>query len=256
MCLILFAYKYHPKYKIIIGANRDEFYNRPTTKAHFWKNYPDILAGQDLVAKGTWMGVSRNGKLSLITNYRDIKNIKPNAPSRGHIVSDYLKKDVSPKDYLEQVDSIGHVYNGFNLILGNQDDLWYYSNQKRKIYRLGSGLYGLSNALLDTTWPKVEKGKQKLEVIIAENNISAEAIFDALFDDQTAADRDLPKTGLDYEREKALSSMLIKTSDYGTRCSTVLLIDNENNLTFIERTFNLQDFGYQSKSFEFPILTK
>ena len=256
MCLIVFAYKYHPNYKLIIGANRDEFYNRPASKAHFWKNHPDILAGQDLVAKGTWMGISRNGKLSLITNYRDIKNIKPNAPSRGHLVSDYLKKGVSPKDYLEQVDSIGHVYNGFNLILGNQDDLWYYSNQKRKLYRLGSGLYGLSNALLDTSWPKVDNGKQKLEVLIAENNISAEAIFDALFDNETAADKDLPETGLDYEQEKAISSMFIKTGGYGTRCSTVLLIDNENNLTFIERTFNLQDFSYQSKSFEFPILDK
>ena len=132
----------------------------------------------------------------------------------------------------------------------------YYSNQKRKIYRLGSGLYGLSNALLDTSWPKVDKGKQKLEVLIAENNISAEAIFDALFNDETAADKDLPKTGLDYEREKAVSSMFIKTGGYGTRCSTVLLIDNENNLTFIERTFNLKDFSYQSKSFKFPILLK
>ena len=256
MCLIVFAYKYHSNYKLIIGANRDEFYNRPATKAHFWKNYSDILAGQDLVAKGTWMGVSRNGKLSLITNYRDIKNIKPNAPSRGHLVSDYLKKDVNPKDYLEQLDSIGHVYNGFNLILGNQDDLWYYSNQKRKIYRLGTGLYGLSNALLDTSWPKVDNGKQKLEVLIAKNNITAEAIFDALFDDETAADKDLPETGLDYEQEKAISSMFIKTGGYGTRCSTVLLIDNENNLTFIERTFNLQDFSFQSKSFEFSILLK
>ena len=141
-------------------------------------------------------------------------------------------------------------------ILGNQDDLWYYSNHKRKIYQLGSGLYGLSNALLDTSWPKVEKGKRKLEVLIAANNISVEAIFDALFDAETAADKDLPKTGLEYEREKAVSSMFIKTGGCGTRCSTALLIDNDNNLTFIERTYDLQDFNHQSKSFKFQILDK
>ena len=137
MCLILFAYKSHPKYKLVIAANRDEFYARETVAAKFWDDHPDMLAGRDLEGGGTWFGINRSGKVSLLTNYRDLSNIKPNAPTRGKLVSDFLIAEPDVSLYLDIIDNLAESYNGFNLILGSVDDLWYYSNVERKKYMLG-----------------------------------------------------------------------------------------------------------------------
>lgn len=253
MCLVVFSFKEHENYKLVVGANRDEFYERPTDPAHFWEDYPHILGGRDRTACGTWLGVTRKGKISLLTNYRDPRNIKKDAPSRGNLVGDFLKKDISPRDYLENISSIGHAYNGFNLILGTHEDLWYYTNQKDKIYRLGSGLYGISNAVLNTKWPKVEKAKENFRQILNKELIDPDEILNFLYDDKKAPEDSLPDTGIGQEREKLLSPIFIKSENYGTRSSTVVLVDNEDVLSFTERVYNPIDYSYNTNSYKFKI---
>lgn len=253
MCLILFAYNQHPKYKLVIAANRDEFYHRPTKEADFWNDHPNLLAGRDLEGQGTWMGVTKSGRLSLLTNYRDLSNIRPNAPTRGKLVTDFLVSNQNPQQYLNMIHSVSDRYNGFNILLGSVNDLWYYSNYQKNIYMLGSGVYGLSNELLDSPWPKVQKGKQKLKQILKSDEIDQEELFESLFDDFKAPDQELPETGVGIEMERMLSPMFIKSEQYGTRCSTLLLADHENNVTFLERTYDTTTFAHETKKFEFSV---
>jgi uncharacterized protein with NRDE domain len=161
MCLILFAYQIHPRYRLVLGANRDEFYARPTAPLDFWQDHPQVLAGRDLEQHGTWMGVTRNGRWAAVTNYRDLRIMKTDAHSRGHLVADFLLSHVPPHAYMRQIATKADQYNGFNLIVGDSAELVYFSNRERKIRLLGPGLYGLSNHLLDTAWPKVARGKEK-----------------------------------------------------------------------------------------------
>jgi uncharacterized protein with NRDE domain len=253
MCLIFFAVNHHPTYKLIIAANRDEFYQRKTAAANFWNDNPNILGGRDLEAAGTWMAMNRNGKISLVTNYRDPHNINPKAPSRGQLVSNYLANGDAPKDYLEQLTPLAAFYNGYNLLVGYPDELWYHSNYGNEIKRLSSGVYGLSNHLLDTPWPKVTRGKEKFKEVISSDSIVPENLFQILYDEQRAIDRQLPDTGIGLERERALSSMFIKTNGYGTRCSTVITISKNNEVTFAERVYDLDTFAHQTNRFDFVI---
>jgi uncharacterized protein with NRDE domain len=252
MCLIFISLKQHPQYKLIVAANRDEFYNRKTAPADFWKDHPDILGGRDLEAGGTWLGVSRQGKISMITNYRDPKNIDPKAPSRGYLVSDYLNSALTPEQYLHDLEPRAKQYNGFNLIVGNTEALGYLSNYRPGIEFLTPGLHGLSNHLLNSPWPKVETGKQKMKEILKEPFKPAD-LFQLLFNDAVASDEALPETGVGLERERALSAMFIKSPGYGTRCSTVVLVDQQNNFLFTERVYDLTTFDYSEKSFTFKV---
>jgi uncharacterized protein with NRDE domain len=254
MCLIFFSLKQHPTYKLIVAANRDEFYNRQTAAADFWKDYPNIVGGRDLEANGTWMGMTTSGKISMLTNYRDPMNINPEAPSRGHLVSDYLEQNVSPEDYMKQVEPHAKAYNGFNLLVGNAEVFYYLSNYKSGIEKVTSGLHGLSNHLLETPWPKVSRGKQKFTELLTTDNIASHQLFEFLYDGERAADDQLPDTGIGLERERALSSMFIKSPGYGSRCSTVILVDQENNVEFSERVYDLSTFAYTTKSFRFSIV--
>jgi uncharacterized protein with NRDE domain len=237
-----------------VAANRDEFYNRKTEAASFWKDHPNIVGGRDLEAMGTWMAMSKQGKISLVTNYRDIKNIKEHAPSRGQLVTYFLLNDLSPEDYLYQVEEKGNEYNGFNLIVGSAEELYYYSNYKGGVERIEPGLHGLSNHLLDTPWPKVLNGIDKMKTILASKDIDPVKLFDLLYDDRTAPDERLPDTGVGLERERMLSSMFIKSPNYGTRCSTVIMIDQDDHVYFAERVYDLSSFEYTSQSFEFKII--
>jgi uncharacterized protein with NRDE domain len=253
MCLIFFSLRNHPTYKLVVAANRDEFYSRRTAAADYWSDHPELLGGRDLEAGGTWMGISKSGRISLITNYRDPKNIDPHAPSRGQLVSDFLIGKESPKDYLNRISQNGKQYNGFNLIVGNADDLWYYSNYRDGVDEIYAGLHGLSNHLLETPWPKVVRGKKKMEDLLRLPVIHPDLLFELLFDDALASDEKLPDTGIGLERERVLSSMFIKSPGYGTRCSTVVLIDKKNNVIFSERVFDLTTFQYSERKFEFSI---
>jgi uncharacterized protein with NRDE domain len=253
MCLIFFAINHHPDYKLIIAANRDEFYKRKTAAANFWNDNPTILGGRDLEATGTWMAMSKKGKIGLVTNYRDPANINPKAPSRGKLVSDYLTNGASPKDYLEELAPKASLYNGYNLLVGYPDELWYHSNYGNNIQKLSSGIFGLSNHLLETPWPKVTRGKEKFNEAITSDVIVPEDLFQILYDEQRASDQQLPDTGIGLERERALSSMFIKTNGYGTRCSTVITISQNNEVTFAERVYDLDTFAHQTNRFDFVI---
>lgn len=253
MCLIFISINQHPTYKLIVVANRDEFYNRRTKAAGFWEDEPNILGGRDLEAQGTWLAITRTGRISLITNYRDPSNINPNAPSRGKLVSDYLSSNESPLTYLQQKQSTAKEYNGFNLIVGNPDELFYLSNYKEGIDHLTSGFFGLSNELLDSPWPKVIRGKQLLAPALEQSMIHPDSLLEIMRDEERAADQTLPNTGIGLERERALSSMFIKTNNYGSRCSTVVLVDRNHKVEFVERVYDLKNFDYTTQRFEFVI---
>lgn len=248
MCLIFVAINYHPVYKLIVAANRDEFYTRKTAPANYWPDHPNVLGGRDLQAGGTWMGMGKNGKISMLTNYRDPANIGKDAPSRGFLVSDYLTSDIDASSYLENIRP--ERYNGFNLIMGDVDNLWYLSNYKNGITKLDNGLYGLSNALLDTPWPKVVRGKMKLAPILGKSDLKTEDLMEFLYDTELATEN-LPSTGVSADLERALSSMFIKTPNYGSRCSTVVLVDKNNLIRFSERVYDLTTFNYTLSEYEF-----
>ena len=254
MCLIFFSLKQHTTYKLIVAANRDEFYNRKTAAADYWKDYPNIVGGRDLEANGTWMGMTTSGKISMLTNYRDPMNINPKAPSRGHLVSDYLEQNISAEDYMKQIEPGAKAYNGFNLLVGNPEEFYYLSNYRKGIDKITDGLHGLSNHLLETPWPKVTRGKEKLTQLLKGKDISSKQLFEFLYDGERATDDQLPDTGIGLDRERALSSMFIKSPGYGSRCSTVILIDQKNNVEFTERVYDLSTFEYTTKTFQFKLV--
>ena len=238
MCLILFSYLTHPAYRLILAANRDEFYDRPTGALAYWPDHPEILAGRDLKGNGTWLGVSRTGKIAAITNYRDPAALMPNAPSRGILIRDYLAGHSSARNYLEAVSQNGQRYNGFNLIAGDMGGLYYTSNRSPGVQQLGRGIYGISNHLIDTAWPKVQRGKTLLlDQFNGRQKINAEKVLDILADRWQPPDAELPETGVGLEWERILAPRFIVSPDYGTRSSSVVLIDQSGQVTFIERTF-------------------
>ncbi len=228
MCLIAIAYKAHPHYPLIVAANRDEFRQRPTERAHFWPDAPEILAGRDLRAGGTWLGITRKGRFAAITNYRDMRRTQPDGPSRGALVRDALEHDIDPGTTGE--------YAGFNLLYGTVDSLRYHNNIDGRDEAVTPGIHGLSNAFLDTPWPKVVSAKQRMEALpdLPENELM-KGLFDLLADDAKAPDDLLPDTGLPLELERSVSSIFIQSEGYGTRCSTVLLVDHVGNVYFEER---------------------
>lgn len=237
MCLILLSHNDHPTYKLVVAANRDEFYGRPTAPAAFWENHGHILAGRDQKEGGTWMGVTRHGRWAAITNYRDPSTQKEHARSRGHLVADYLRARSAPEAYLHQVAQESNRYRGFNILVGLPDQLGYYSNRDGGVRMLEPGCYGLSNHLLDTGWPKVERGRKKLREVLSQDEVSPDALLDLLYDTTKPADEHLPDTGIGLAGERVLSPMFIQGDEYGTRSSTVLLLDKAGHITFAERTF-------------------
>ncbi|MFC1876109.1 NRDE family protein [Thermodesulfobacteriota bacterium] len=244
MCLIVFAYRSHPDYRLVLAANRDEFYNRPTRHVAFWDDAPEILAGRDLKAGGTWMGVTRTGRFAAITNYREVDLTREDAPSRGNLVRDFLIGNSTPHDYLKTVQDKSQAHNGFNLIIGNTNDLLYYSNRDGSIRNIEPGVHGLSNHLLDTPWPKVNQGKSGFHsLMIQKKGFSQEDVFKILADRSTPLDEELPDTGVGLEWERVLSPMFITSDVYGTRCSSIILWKYTGEVIFLERTFDREPAG-------------
>jgi len=228
----------HPRYRLILAANRDEHYNRPTAPLCYWDDAPDILAGRDLKHNGTWLGVTRTGRIAAITNFREPDLQIEDAPSRGHLVSNFLVSKESPITYIERVKSMGHKFNGFNLFVGDRAELFYYSNRKNHIEKLKPGVYGVSNRFLDTPWPKVTKGKSELKKLIDNTNkFNHEDIFGILKNSSYPPDSELPDTGVGLSWEHVLSPLFITSKFYGTRSSSVVLIKRSDRITFLERTF-------------------
>lgn len=238
MCILLMAIGIHPNYKLILASNRDEYYSRPSSPADFWEDRPDILAGRDQKAEGTWLGITRKGRVGVLTNYRDPSSLRKDAPSRGDLVDRFLRGTLHPLEYLEGLTQEAVNYNGFNLIVGERERLYWYSNRAKGFRELTPGIYGLSNSLLDTPWPKVVRGKKAVERVLSKKEEPGPpAFFEILGDRQVPEDKLLPDTGVGIEWERTLAPLFILSPDYGTRASTVVLIDQRDRVTFIEKTF-------------------
>lgn len=238
MCLILFALGHHPGYPLVVAANRDESYERPAAPIAFWAHAPRIAGGRDLRAGGTWLGITRDGRWAALTNYRRAKSWRDDARSRGHLVSDYLEGSASPLEYLDALRPTAQDYNGFNLLLGDRTGLWYFSNRDDRPRQVEPGIHGLSNHLLDTPWPKVQMGKLALQRIPAQPvPAMTEALLAALARRDIPPDSELPDTGVGQAQERVLSPPFIAAEHYGTRMSTILLVDAQGRVTLEEHTF-------------------
>ena len=252
MCLILLVWRRHPQYPCLIAANRDELHSRAAEPAHWWHDRPQILAGRDLAAGGTWLGITRSGRFAALTNYRSPQHKRTDVPSRGRLVTDALESRDPAEDDLDHLQQIGPGYNGFNLIFSDGQHLAVHESVPGAGRVLAPGIYGLSNHVLDTPWPKVERAKARLHALL-DQSIDPSAVLELLRDDRPAPDEDLPGTGMSLEWERLLSSAFIRGSDYGTRCSTVIRIDQRGKVCFDEWSWDASGAESGRASFQFQI---
>ncbi len=236
MCVLFLALDRHPRYPLVLAANRDEFYRRPAAPAAWWGDCPDVLAGRDLEAGGTWMGVTRAGRWAALTNVRDFRNPREGRVSRGVLVRDYLCGNEPPEGYAEAVSARLGDFAGFNLLVGDRTEVWYVSTHTDAPEALEPGLYGLSNATLGAPWPKVTRGLDGFRQALAADEPEPADFLAVLRDDTPAPDDRLPDTGIGRAWERLLSSLFIVGEDYGTRASMALLLDCEGGGRFVERT--------------------
>src|SRR4051812_17701838 len=274
MCLLVISWQVHPRYRLVVAANRDEFHERPTERMARWPAPDEIIAGRDLRAGGTWLGIDRRRRFGIVTNFRELQRPAPGAPSRGNLIPDYLRNPAPVTQYIQNLEPVADQYSGFNLLLTDHaepadradpghrtdvghhrsqsghradsasgDSLWYVSNRAPQFAQsLPPGIYGLSNELLDTPWPKLQRVRQRFDALINQaDTIPEEALFAILADPtQAGVDDSLPDTGLSREWEQLLSSPFISNGEYGTRCSTLVRIDETGALTLNERRFGPQ----------------
>ncbi|HEY0745652.1 MAG TPA: NRDE family protein [Steroidobacteraceae bacterium] len=252
MCLILVAWRTDARFPCVIAANRDELHARPTAAAHWWSSQPPMLAGKDLMAGGTWLGINRTGRFAALTNYRDPEQRRVGTPSRGALVTSILESNDTVQQTLDHLREVSGAYNGFNLIFSDAQRLAVFESVVGAGRELGPGLYGLSNHLLDTPWPKVRTAKSRLSAALSglENT---EAALTLLRDEAVAPDDELPRTGVSLEWERLLSSAFIRSPDYGTRCSTLVRIDRRRRAWFDEWTWDARGLPAGSASFQFEL---
>ncbi|HEY2628936.1 MAG TPA: NRDE family protein [Usitatibacter sp.] len=233
MCLIVFAWKARADLPLVVAANRDEWRDRPAQPAHWWREHPEMLAGRDLEAGGTWMGITREGRFAAVTNFRDPSERRTAARSRGTLVTGFLLGTDSTRDYLAQLAPTAGEYNGFNLILGDGHTLWYYSSREDRAREIEPGVHALSNNLLNEPWPKVVKGRERMKEALLQTD-PVPKLFELLADRSFVDDSQLPRTGVGIDWERRLANALITGADYGTRASTVLTVDASDNVHFEE----------------------
>ncbi|HEY4213193.1 MAG TPA: NRDE family protein [Steroidobacteraceae bacterium] len=256
MCLLVIAWQAHPRYRLVVAANRDEFHERPAAPMAKWPAPNDLLAGRDLRSGGTWLGLDRRRRFGVVTNFRDLQRPNANAPTRGELIPRFLSGEAAPGPFLGDLAPVANDYSGFNLLLSDTESLWYASNRAAGFARaLTPGIYGLSNQFLDTPWPKLERVRGRFEAWLTQSaggagksgpqpapEASAEAteVLFAILNDRSrvSADAELPQTGLSPEWERVLSAPFVLNPDYGTRCSTVVLIEAGGAATIAERRFD------------------
>lgn len=254
MCLILFAYRAHVDYDLVLASNRDEFFARPTAPADYWTDAPAILAGRDLDKGGTWMGVTRSGRWAALTNFRDGTSAQPGARSRGELVADFLRGENAAGDYASAAAGSAARYHGFNLLVGDTAGLHYVSHGQDRSQRVEPGVHGLSNHRLNTAWPKVESGKRRLAAALRDSADTLEERLLALLSDREMADDGrLPSTGIAPDWEKRLSAAFIRAPGYGTRASTVLLIGHDGEVRLRERSFGEDGEIREDRMFRFSL---
>ena len=237
MCLIALAWRTHPAYRLIVAANRDEYFSRASAPAGFWDDHKNVLAGRDLEAGGTWLGITLEGRFAALTNYRNPAERRTGVPSRGALVADFLTGRATPAEYAKEIEQKAASYNGFSLLVGDAESLWFISNRGGAPQRVEPGVHGLSNHLLDTPWPKVERAKAKLAGQL-EQAFDPSAAFELLGNTERAPSADLPSTGVSLELEERLSAIrILAAGGYGTRCSTAMCFANDGRVEFHERSY-------------------
>lgn len=236
MCLVVLAFGRHPDYPLIVAGNRDEFHARPTADAGWWTDRDGILGGRDLKAGGTWLAVSRNGRFATVTNYHDAEPRDPRLTSRGFLVTGFLDSGLRPLDYLATID--GRSYAGFNLLVSDGSSLGYLSNRGVEPTELGGGIYGLSNATLDTPWSKVARSKDRLAALLDTDSLDAEGLFGLLGDRERGPLDEARGDRLPFEVAHAITAPFIVRPDYGTRCSTIVRLAVDGGWDFLERRFD------------------
>lgn len=274
MCLIVFAYNMHPKYRLIIAANRDEFLNRATARLHKWKNPQGIIGGRDLQAGGTWMAVDPKARFAALTNVRNPTSLKPNAESRGNLIPSYLLSGKTPMEYLKTLQNNSKRYNGFNILVGDKNDILFFSTTDRQIIPIQPGIHGISNHTLNTPWVKVKKIKGAMQHLLKSSQGKSgpmepspsmggekqflpdesqrdiidsngarikKTLFRIMQDREPAQDADLPDTGVGYALEKNLSPVFISMPGYATRSTSVILMDRNRHVDFSEITWSAHD---------------
>lgn len=256
MCLISMQLSQHTSYKLILVANRDEQYDRPSLPAHFWLDHPNILAGKDLSENGTWLGITKQGRIAAVTNsYLTTTQESDQKMSRGNLVMDYLTGSMGPNEYLEQVRQQRSDYNGFNLIVGSTDSLHHYNNILDEHSVLQTGNHAVSNATLDTPWPKVTRTKAAIAELTSSSPLDEETIFRIMADRMPPPDDQLPDLPLALPILRAVSANFIQTERYGTRSTTLILIDHSDQVTFVERSY-LPDGTSSDVRFSFQLMSE
>jgi uncharacterized protein with NRDE domain len=240
MCLLVFAWMNHPRYRLVVAANRDEFHDRAAVPLGWWNGSGRVLAGRDLRAGGTWLGVTRSGRFGAVTNVRGV-DASPvaGAPSRGGLVPDYLAGEATPGCYLRDLSRAAAAFAGFNLLAGDRESLHYLSNRDSAgPRRLEPGTYGLGNHALDTPWPRLARARERFDDALAADQPATGELFDLLADRSPAIGATLPDSGLPSDLERAMSAPFVLHERYGTRCSTVLLARHDGHTTAAERRFD------------------
>lgn len=262
MCLIVFAWKSHPRYPLMLAANRDEFHERRSAPLDYWEDMPDVLGGRDIEKGGSWLATNVDGRWAAVTNYRGGSPLCSSSLSRGHLVKDYFASDKAAKDYAATVEKSIPEYPGCNLLIAEAEALYYASNRyksepRSRIEEVAPGIHGLSNHLLDTPWPKVERCKRHMQTLLdTDGDTITRSLFELLAERTLAEDPDLPSTGISLERERLLSAPFIVAGKYGTRASTVVLMDNEGTVQMHERGFGVGGTETSHRSFSFNITAK
>lgn len=241
MCLLVLAWRTHPRYRLVAAANRDEFHERPAAPLAPWTDEPAIVGGRDLAAGGTWLAADTRGRLGIVTNFREFGRRRRSAPSRGGLIPAYLTGTRSPGDHLRQLETDAPGYAGFNLLLADRESLWYASNRADTFSReLPPGIYALSNEFLDTPWPKVVRVRNRFGTLLASSDSEAAfvaGLFSMLADRETASAENLPAGDLSPEWARKLSAPFVVDPGYGTRCSTVVTVSPDGATRIVERRF-------------------
>ncbi len=250
MCLITFAHRWHRDYPLLVAANRDEYYARPAAGIHFWEEAPQLAAGRDLQAGGTWMGLTRGGRFAAITNHRNPPSTPDSPRSRGMLTLDFLAGSSSPGDYLGELAARAGEYAGFNLVIGDREQLWYFSNIENRARALAPGIYSLSNGLLDSGWPKQRRAEARLAQL-QDAAVDHRQLEHTVSDRELAPDEQLPDTGVGLDLERALSSQFIVMPEYGTRATTTLSVHDSGQVEMVEREFGEGGSARESRSLSF-----
>ena len=252
MCLVVLAWQAHPRYRLIVAANRDEFFQRPANSMHWWPDQPDTLAGRDLQAGGTWLATNRAGRFATVTNFREPRRPQHHKHSRGALVTNFVAGKQSPFAYSAALDA--NQYAGFSLLTADSESLCCVSNRANGVTRIEPGIYGLSNAQLDTPWPKLVKCREGLRDLVANDLVNPNALMRLLADTTTAPVKDLDDD-LPFAMAQAVSAPFIHTPDYGTRCTTVMLVEHDGRTEVFERRFGADGRANGEQQFQFGPLT-